>query len=225
MASKEGFLERRVKNLRILGYLLQLAPFVRAVILTGSMTTGSAKKSSDIDLLIVTAPQRLYTARLFATFWTIVTGLRRTPKTLDPSGKFCLNYYLSVNNLDILPHNDRCAKFHRHIIRVWDKDGIYERIYRENQWLRDFPVKIVGSGEVEILNKNFPINRSVIFSILRRSLEYILSGQFGDLIEEKIGKWQMDKILSSSLYKKNKKTIIVEAGELRLHPKKVNPGN
>jgi predicted nucleotidyltransferase len=215
-------INRRIKNLKIFGYLLQIAPFVCAVILTGSMTTGSAKKNSDIDFLIVTSANRLYTARFFVVFLAQLTGLRRTPKAKNPANKFCLNYYLSTDNLDIRPHTAHCAKFHRHIIRVWDKDGICERIYRENQWFRKFNVEIERPAEIELLNRNFPLDRWLILSLFRRLTEFLLSGHFGNFVEEKIGKWQMNKIVHSELYKKSKKTIIVSRNELRLHPKKGN---
>lgn len=215
-------LQRRIWHLEILGYLLELAPFIQAVILTGSMTTGEAKEASDIDLLIVTTPKRLYTARFFATFWATATGLRRTAKTQNPSGKFCLNYYLTADNLDIRPHTARCAKFHRHIIRIWDRDGIHERIYRQNQWLRNFSVKIARVGDIEQLNSIFPVDRMLVLSLLRRPAEFLLSGRLGDFFEKKIGRYQRAKIVNSHLYKKNKKTIIASENELRLHPKKAS---
>ena len=128
MPLKLNYFEKRLARLKVLGYLLQLAPFVKGVILTGSMTTGSSKKGSDIDLLIITTPKRLYTARLFVTFLTLLTGKKRSVFDKNPAGKFCLNYYLSEDNLDILPHDQRCANFHRYIIRVWDRDGVCEKI-------------------------------------------------------------------------------------------------
>ena len=212
--------QRRVKNLKVLGYLLQIAPFVRAVILTGSMTKGSTKESSDIDLLIVTKERRLYLARFFVTLLTTLTGLRRTPKTKNPAGKFCLNYYLAADNLDIRPHTARCARFHRHIIRVWDKDGICERIYRQNQWLRNYEPKIADKSQIAILKNNFPLDRWLILSLIRLPLEILLAGKLGNFAEDKFSKWQMSKILNSKARKDNKKTIVVRKNELRLHPKK-----
>ncbi|MDD3086944.1 MAG: nucleotidyltransferase domain-containing protein [Patescibacteria group bacterium] len=212
--------QRRVKNLKVLGYLLQIAPFVRAVILTGSMTIGSTNESSDIDLLIVTKERRLYLARFFVTLLTTLTGLRRTPKTKNPAGKFCLNYYLAADNLDIRPHTARCARFHRHIIRVWDKDGICERIYRQNQWLRSFEPKIVDENQIAILKNNFPLDRWLTLSLIRLPLEILLTGKLGNFAEDKFSKWQMSKILNSKTRKDNKKTIVVRKNELRLHPKK-----
>ncbi len=212
--------QRRVKNLKVLGYLLQIAPFVRAVILTGSMTIGSTNESSDIDLLIVTKERRLYLARFFVTLLTTLTGLRRTPKAKNPAGKFCLNYYLAADNLDIRPHTARCARFHRHIIRVWDKDGICERIYRQNQWLRSFEPKIVDENQIAILKNNFPLDRWLTLSLIRLPLEILLTGKLGNFAEDKFSKWQMSKILNSKTRKDNKKTIVVRKNELRLHPKK-----
>ena len=214
--------QRRVKNLKVLGYLLQIAPFVRAVILTGSMTIGSTNESSDIDLLIVTKERRLYLARFFVTLLATFTGLRRTPKTKNPAGKFCLNYYLAADNLDIRPHTARCARFHRHIIRVWDKDGICERIYRQNQWLRSFEPKIVDENQIAILKNNFPLDRWLTLSLIRLPLEILLTGKLGNFAEDKFSKWQMSKILNSKARKDNKKTIVVSKNELRLHPKKQN---
>ena len=212
--------QRRVENLKVLGYLLQIAPFVRALILTGSMTIGGTKESSDIDLLIVTKEKRLYLARFFVTLLTTLTGLRRTPKTKNPAGKFCLNYYLVADNLDIRPHTAHCARFHRHIVRIWDKDGIYERVYRENQWLRNYEPKIVDESQTAILKNNFPLDKYLTLSLIRSPLEILLTGRFGDFVEDKFSKWQMSKILNSKACKDNKKTIIVKKNELRLHPKK-----
>ena len=214
------YLDRRINNLNILGYLLQLAPFVRAVILTGSMTTGSAGKRSDLDLLIITTQKRLYTARLFVTFGATLTGLRRKPDDKRPAGKFCLNYYLTVNDLDIKPHTQRCANFHRYIVNIWDRDGVYERILRENFWLKNFKVVIKNQNNTLLLKKNFPIRRLAILGVFRRIFELLFAGHFGNSIERKLFIWQKQKIISSALYKNNKSTIAVSKNELRLHPQK-----
>lgn len=217
----KNYINRRIKNLIILGYLLQLAPFVRAMVLTGSMTTGSATKKSDIDILIISAPGRLYTARFFATALALLSGKKRGVFDKNPAGKFCLNYSLASDNLDIKPHTSRCANFHRYIVNVWDRDGIYERILRENFWLRRFPVAIKNKSDIELLKKTFPIKNSAILSAIQKTEELFFSGRFGDFIEKKQFAWQKEKITSSKIYKNNKSSIIVSKDELRLHPKKI----
>ena len=220
MSAKLSFFEKRLKRTVGLGYLLQLAPFVQAVILTGSLTTGSDNFASDIDFLIITLPHRLYTARFFATFWTTLTGHRRKPNDSKPAGKFCLNYYLTADNLDILPHSAACAKFHRHLIRIWDRSGELEKIYRQNFWLYRHNVVIINQNKVAKLRATFPLERLLTFSIIRRPWEIILSGKLGDGLEKILATWQMKKITNSETYKLDKKTIIVLPNELRLHPKK-----
>ncbi|MCX6810355.1 MAG: nucleotidyltransferase domain-containing protein [Candidatus Berkelbacteria bacterium] len=220
MFAKLNFFEKRLKRLTGLGYLLQLAPFVKAVILTGSMTRGDDSLASDIDLLIITSPKRLYTARFFATFWTALTGWRRKPLDKNPAGKFCLNYYLSSDNLDIKPRTANCARHHRHLIRIWDRGGELEKIYRQNFWLYNHNIEIVDKEKVSKLKKVFPLDRLLTFSILRRPWEWILSGRIGGKLERVMSNWQMKKITNSEQHKANKKTIIVLPNELRSHPKK-----
>jgi len=216
-----NYLQRRIKNLKILGYLLQLAPFVRAVILTGSMTTGSAGKASDIDFLIITASKRLYTARLFVTIMALLTGKRRQPADKNPAGKFCLNYYLTSDNLDIKPHTRCCANFHRYIIPIWDIRGVYGEILRRNFWLKRHKVAIKNKQSVALLKSNFPIKRLAVFFSIQKIKELIFAGRFGDFVEQKLFNWQKKKIISSRIYKNNKATIIISGDELRLHPKKI----
>lgn len=218
---KNDFFQKRVKNLKCLGYLLQLAPFVRAVILTGSMTTGSATKTSDIDLLIISQPGRLYAARFFVTILALLTGKKRAVFDKNPAGKFCLNYYLALDNLDILPHTRRCANFHRYIVNIWDRGGIYERILRQNFWLKRFPVAIKSASDVRLLKETFPLKKSTVLSTIQKIKELFFSRRFGDFVEKKLFIRQKKKITNSEIYKNNKSSIIVSKNELRLHPKKI----
>jgi hypothetical protein len=106
------------------------------------------------------------------------------------------------------------------MICIWDKGGIYERIYRQNQWLRNFDPKIEDETQVAILKNNFPLDRWLALSLIRLPFEILLTGKLGDFVEDKISKWQMSKILNSKTHKDNKKTVIARNNELRLHPKK-----
>ena len=209
--------QKRIRRLKGLGYLLQLAPFVKALILTGSMTTGIDGKLSDIDLLVITAPGRLYTARFFVVLLTAITGWRRKPGDTNPAGKFCLNYFLAEDNLDIKPHTKECAQYHRRIIRIWDRDGEYEKIFRDNFWLYKYPVEVADMEKIKLLKSVFPMDRLLTFSILRRMNEFVF---LSHKIESFFYNWQKKKIEKTEVYKKNKKTIVVLPGELRLHPKK-----
>ncbi|MCX6812505.1 MAG: nucleotidyltransferase domain-containing protein [Candidatus Berkelbacteria bacterium] len=213
-------LDRRLKKMESFVRSLQTAPGVRAVILTGSMTTGAASEKSDIDLLIISAPKRLYTARFFVTILAILSGNKRRVYDKNPAGKFCLNFSLPSDKLDILPHDRRCAGFHRHIINLWDSGGIFEQILAENSWLKDYDVKIESQENVNQIKKIFPIKSSKKLSSIQKIGELFFYGWFGDFIENVQFKIQKSVVESRLMFKMDKYRFVVEKNELRLHPKK-----
>jgi hypothetical protein len=216
MATKLNFFQKRLRRLIGLGYLLQLSPFVRAVIVNGSMSFGGAGKKSDIDLLIITEPKRLYTARLFATLITCFTGHRRKPFAEFTAGQFCLNYYLSSDNLNILPQNRPNALANRWAVKVWDRGGEHERLLRQNFWMRKYNLEIRNKYQFETVRQPFPLERKFIFAVWQKIWELILSGRFGDFIEKKLADWQKNKIKSGLKKLPTSKEVFISDNDLRL---------
>lgn len=97
--------EKIVKNLwkRALGFrwLLGLCPFVRMVSVCNSLALGNVKKTSDIDLFIITAPGRLWTARFCMKVLTGIFGMRAHHKKI--AGRFCLSFFVSERATDLSP--------------------------------------------------------------------------------------------------------------------------
>ena len=217
---EEKLIQKRYKKVRNFGFLIQAAPFVQGLILTGSMANGDFQKKSDIDFLIIAKSGRLYTARFFVTILAILTGNKRKVNDKNPAGKYCLNYYLTSDFLDILPHNKRCAGFHREIIKVWDRNGMFERLWRRNLWLLDFPRK-KPSDEIELVVKKYlPAENKISLRIFAKFWQLLLAGGFGDRVENFLYQFQKNKITKQDLYQKNRKRIILNKNEIRLHPKK-----
>lgn len=199
-----------------MGYILQFSPNVLALILTGSMSFGAAKLSSDIDLLIVTAPRRLYTARFFVTFWTAVTGWRRKPFENDVAGKFCLNHFMTTEGFNILPETQANARAHRFMVKIWDREGEHERLMRENFWMRKYNLTPVSTDQLEFVQSHFPLEKPVFFAVFRRIWERILFGKFGDLVERKMAVWQKRKIKLSLNKLENTSNVYISDSDLRL---------
>lgn len=73
-------------------------PFVKGVLVTGSLSKGCMEPDGDIDYLIITTPGRLWLCR------TLLTAYKKT--VLFNSRKyFCVNYYVDELNLQIPDHN------------------------------------------------------------------------------------------------------------------------
>ncbi len=216
MFTKLNFLKKRIKRLTGFGYLLQMVPFAKAVILTGSMAFGAAKPASDIDLLIVVRPKRLYTARFFATIWNAFTGHRRKPFEKNVVGKFCINHFMTTENFTILPHTEANARAHRFMVKVWDREGEHERLMRENFWMRKYQLSPADVDQLEFIQSGFPLEKPVFFAVFRRIWEWILAGKFGDLVEGRLAKWQKDKIASGMGQLDSTSEIYISDTDLRL---------
>lgn len=93
---------KRLKRAYFFGKLLSWLPYIRCVILNGSLAQGKAKKYSDIDILIITKAKRIFSARFFVNIFAKILGIKRSKdENKSHSGKFCLNYFLTENFLKI----------------------------------------------------------------------------------------------------------------------------
>lgn len=70
-------------------------PFVRKISLTGSMATGQATPTSDIDFFIQVAEGNLWWVRLAITSWIQLAGERRTQTAI--ANKICLNWWATFD--------------------------------------------------------------------------------------------------------------------------------
>lgn len=212
-----NYTNRYIKRAQIAGKILRFAPFVRAVLLNGSMVTGEDSLNSDIDFLIITQHGRIYTARFFSTFLVSLTGYRRHGKKI--AGRICLNCYLSDKKLDISPHdqksNLKVARAYKHAIALVD-DGTSRKFFSANKWFRNKlkvknnKSKITSEFIKEKMFAGFPWKPI-------RKFERFLGGKFGDYLEKKLMKYQQTRILKG---KKIDDETFADEFEIRLHPKK-----
>lgn len=90
--------EKKLKTAKIFSRLVYFLPFVRAVMLSGSISKGYMDEKSDIDYFIITEKNRLWLVR------TALALFRRA--FLFNSGKnLCTNYFIDTQNLEIQEKN------------------------------------------------------------------------------------------------------------------------
>jgi len=92
--------ERLRRRARTVARWLQHAPFVRGVVLTGSVAADDADESADVDILVIVAHERI--ALAFALLGTISRLISRRV--------FCPNYYLSEAHLALSRHDYYIAR-------------------------------------------------------------------------------------------------------------------
>ncbi len=157
--------------------ILRLMPFVRMIAITGALAMENCTADDDIDVMIVTAPDRVWLTRACAIL--LVYAGRLGGDTL------CPNYVISERALTLNKHTLFVAHEFTQMIPVYGFE-VYQRLRAANPWLQsllpnatqpwrrepDRPLSLIGRG-------------------LKRGLERLLSGRIGDAVEA----WEMRRKL------------------------------
>mgnify|MGYP001370109810 CR=1 FL=1 len=155
-----------MKKARRISKMMGCFPFVRSVMLSGSISKMYMDEQSDIDYFIVTAPKRLWIARFFFVLFHKTLFLNRTRF-------FCYNYMISADHLTIARQNTYTAAEIVTLIPTYGSEG-YREFLQENTWTRKF-------------FPNFPIpvseNISEGTALIKRLLERIFSGSLGEQLD------------------------------------------
>jgi len=157
--SKEKF-EIAKRAARILGNI----PTIKLVAITGSLAMNNSSKKSDIDLMIITKNETLWTSRIFVYMVIHAFGLRvRKPNDWHQDNRICLNIWLDEDDL-IWPKNDRnlyTAHEIAQIVPLVNKNNTYEKFLYLNRWILSFwPYSIKIKNLKLIKNLKFKIKNS-----------------------------------------------------------------
>jgi predicted nucleotidyltransferase len=196
--------------------LLSLLPQIKLVGLSGSLAMQNAKEDDDIDLFIITAKNRLWTARLIAVFLAIVLGLKRPRGVKKAPNRVCLNLFFDLADLAV-PKQKRSEFVAHEVLQMKplvDKDNTYIRFLQANRWVyRFFPNVIKLNPKSETLNskqyQNFNFLNFKHWNLFRIS---------------DLGFWIFDKVesflknLQLSLINRHKTTEIITSTQLWFHP-------
>ena len=90
--------EQKMKTARRFSNLISYFPFVRAILLSGSISKGFMDETSDIDYFIVTEAKRLWIVR------TALAIFRRV-FLFNSHKNLCTNYFIDTDNLSIPDQN------------------------------------------------------------------------------------------------------------------------
>jgi release factor glutamine methyltransferase len=117
------------------GNLMYIArlPFVRTVILTGSIAFDNAVENDDLDLMLITSPNRAWIVDLYNL--CIVRILHE--KILKRSRGICINYVVDQAKLTVPERDFFTAHQLTHMKPVYD-EGVLESYIESNSWIRGY---------------------------------------------------------------------------------------
>ncbi len=157
------------RRARIFARILSCLPFVRMVAVTGALAMDNSSADDDIDLMIVTAPGRVYLARAWVIL--VVYAGRLFGQRL------CPNYVVSENALSLEPRNIYVAHEFVQMVPIYGAE-VCTRMRAANRWV-----------EAMLPNATAPYRAAPeycpgsIGRAFKHLLERLLGGYIGDAIE------------------------------------------
>ncbi|OGZ35255.1 MAG: hypothetical protein A3D38_01725 [Candidatus Portnoybacteria bacterium RIFCSPHIGHO2_02_FULL_40_23] len=207
--------DKKWKKIKKISKRLGFVPYLRMIGVTGSLTLNNTRPESDLDLLLITKPGRIWTSRFLATGLISLMGKkRRTGLTKD---KICLNCYLTEQGLEIKPeikpHNLHAAYEYFRLLPLLEiKLGLFKDFQKANTWLKNNFFFLQGQK-----NNLRTIKADWRLTELRVLLEKLLNNKIGDFLEKKLGQWQKNKIAKKLILRPDDQVVFTDYF-LMFHP-------
>ncbi len=157
---------KRLQTAKNFSRLISTFPFIRAIMLSGSLSKDYMEKNSDIDYFIITEPGRLWLTRgMLALFKRVFL--------LNSHKFFCTNYLIDSESLEIEEKNIYTAIETATLVPVYGRD-LYAKFVAKNQWTkRHLP--------------NFELHRTAFISEkvipIKKIFEWIFTGTLGEKLD------------------------------------------
>ena len=160
--------DKRLKTARKISGFISRFPFIRGILLSGSISKGFMEEDSDIDYFVITHPNRVWFSRL-------ILMLFKKLFLLNSKKNFCINYFVDSENLKIEEKNIFTATEIVTLIPTFGRN-IYDEFYEKNFWIKQFYPNFPKRETLKILDgKN---------GIVKTFLEKLLGRKLGDKLDD-----------------------------------------
>ena len=160
--------KKRLKTARKVSGFISRFPFIRGILLSGSIAKGFMDEDSDIDYFVITHPDRVWFSRL-------MLMLFKKLFLFNSKKIFCINYFVDSEKLGIEEKNIFTATEIVTLLPTFGK-AIYEEFYEKNSWVKQFYPNYPKRKTDEVLDRKNGIIKSL--------LEKILGKKLGDKIDD-----------------------------------------
>lgn len=192
-----------------------LIPYLRGILVGGSMAYNNITKDSDFDILVIAKFGRLYTCRIFLSLIASFFGARRKRFDLIAPDKFCFNHYLTDGSLNIEYESLYNAQSYANLKPVLIKEALFKKFYGENIWLNKY-VYNFRLAESFVLRK---IKPSLVLAAFSKIAEKILDSFLGDWLEGIFKHFQQKRIKNNPATYESGGRVVFNDSELEFHPR------
>lgn len=159
---------KRIKTARRVSGFISRFPFIRGILLSGSISKGFMEEDSDIDYFVITHPNRVWFSRLMLMLFKKIF-------LFNSKKIFCINYFVDSENLEIEEKNIFTATEIVTLLPTFGKE-IYDEFYEKNYWIKHYYPNFPKREIDEVIDRKNGVIKSL--------LEKILGKKFGDKIDD-----------------------------------------
>jgi hypothetical protein len=210
----EGKMKKAIRVAKALRYI----PFVNMVAVCNNLAYSNASNLSDIDVFVILKRNRLWQTRFFVSVVTHLMRMRRHHGLV--SNRVCLSFYitdehLNLGQLMISPLDPYFIYWFGHLVPIYDHEKNFNKLVSANNWI---------NGYLPNLIINQPVLRRSVKNTwwslkIKKIMETILGGAFGNSAESVLKKFQKKKMISNKASKLWEKStaVIIEDDILKFH--------
>ena len=154
--------KKNMKNATRFSKIISYFPFVRAVFLSGSISKGYMDEKADIDYFIITKPNRLWIARFLLVLFKRVF-------LLNSYKFFCINYFISEDNLEIEEKNIYTATELATLVPTYGSN-LYNEFYSSNTWIKTYYPNYPKRNTINVSRSKMKLTQKMIEPFLNHKI-------------------------------------------------------
>lgn len=170
---KEKYSQRMWKITKYVVHIIKRFPFIRAILITGSLSKNSSTKQSDIDFMVITENNRLWISRTLLMLFKKIF-------LLNSYKYFCINYFITEDSLEVDDKNIFTATEVATVKGVFNTE-LMKKFLGANKWVNDF-FPNYNCCDPYLHSPGFSVNNRI--SYLQRILELCFTGFLGNMFNK-----------------------------------------
>lgn len=174
---REKYSKKKLVIAKKAAKLISKIPTVKFVGITGALAMMNADRDSDIDLLIITRINTLWTTRLLVYLFICLFRIQiRKPRNKQQKDRLCLNMWMDESDLiwDKKDRNIYTAHEIAQIVPLINKEKIYEKFIYLNRWVLNYwPNAVAISSKQQVVSRKRKDILHATCYMLQRFFEYL----------------------------------------------------
>ncbi|MEX2117102.1 MAG: hypothetical protein WEB37_09450 [Bacteroidota bacterium] len=162
-----------MKIAKAMAWVIRRCPFVRGLGVSGELSKGVVSQDGDIDLVVVTAPKRVWITR------TILILFKKV-FLLNQKKFFCVNHFIAEDYYSVSEKNRYIALEIATLTPLFNAP-FFSRLAVSNPWIREYYPNIHSVSTEGVA--------APPQGLFQKFLELPLKGAFGDRLDQRLMQW------------------------------------